>query len=113
MSEGIYNQASVLVLRGEEVGRDRYNRPIYGPPAEVPAPCWFTGRTASENTESAAQYLTDYLVQWPGRFHAQVAAADAVRLPMGTFELQGRPIYQPAGFITPDATVATVELVEG
>ena len=112
--DSMYTQASTIVGRGPETGRDRYNTPIYGAPVSTPAPCWYTHQASSEDNATGAQFVELYLIQWPPRFYELVRGCDTVEVsPIGTFNVHGEPLYQPGGFAVEGYVRATLERVTG
>lgn len=109
----MYTQKSILVTRGPETGRDRYNKPIYGPDVRKEAPCWYTHRSATEDTTAGEQYVTGYLIQWPPEYLGLVRGSDTVELDIGVFEVIGQPVFQPSGFLVEGYVQANLEEVSG
>ena len=110
----MYTQSSVIVGRGPETGRDRYNKPVYGAPTRVEAPCWYTHQASSEDNTTGEQRVETYLIQWPPRFWEAVRGSDTVEVPpIGTFRVQGEPLYQPNGFAVQGYVRATLERATG
>lgn len=108
-----YSETSTLVLQGEKTGEDRYNRPIYGPPIRVVAECFWLPLSSSEDTVAAEQYMTGYRVQWPARYAAQIRGCDAIELPIGEFEVDGKPLVHPSMGALGGFVVANVKEVTG
>lgn len=94
----MYTETSTIVQRGEQTGTDRYGRPVYGPPQQVHAPCWYRYSTGEEDVRRGEQYTAGYFIQWPANYYALVRACDSVRLDIGEFEIDGPPGFQPDGF---------------
>lgn len=110
----MYTETSTIVRQGPEVGRDRYNVPVYGPDVRTPAPCWYVPQASVEDVDGKEQYTDKYLVQWPPEWLDQVEASSSVELPpLGTFRVLGRPIYQPSGFVVDGYIQAYVERTTG
>jgi len=108
-----YSETSVLILRGVQTGVDRYNRPIYGPASQVTAECFWLPLSSTEDTAAAEQYMTGYRVQWPARFAAQIRGCDAIELPIGEFEVDGKPLVHPSMGALDGFVVANVKEVTG
>lgn len=99
MTRALYTAPSVIVQQGPEVGRDRYNSPIYGPDVRTEAMCWYTHQASSEDNSSGVQTTETYMVQWPPDFYGRVRASDSIELPpIGVFHVDGEPLFQPNGF---------------
>ncbi len=109
----LYAEPSVIIKRGEQTGSDRYGKPIYGPPTEVEAPCWYKYNSGDEDVARGQQYTIGYFIQWPSRFYAQVRGCDEVRLSIGTFTIKGRPGFQADGLAISGYVQATLEEVTG
>ena len=110
----MYTEKSVIVARGPETGRDRYNQPVYGAPVRIEAPCWYTHQASTEDNATGPVYAESYLIQWPARYHDAVRGADTVEVPpIGTFTVAGEPLYQPAGFVVAGYVRATLERGSG
>ena len=110
----MYTEASTIVQRGPETGRDRYNKPVYGAPVRTPAPCWYAHQGSTEDNTTGAQFAETYLVQWPQSFYEAVRGCDTVEIPpIGTFAVVGEPLYQPSGFVVAGYVRATLERVTG
>lgn len=111
----LFTARIILRRRGVEVGKDRYGRPIYGPPSSAPCPAWWEAADATEDQSAAEQQVQRaYVYVPPG---TDVSHVDAVVLgsdPSGPeVPVVGRPFEQPPGFVVDGYIRLVVELVTG
>lgn len=104
----LFTTTVTVVRRGERIGRDEHQRPVYAPGERSVAPAWFEQSTQDEDLESGEQYSSSYRVFLP--LSVSLTGADAVELPGldGEFQLIGQPSMQPGGFIVEGYQVLTV-----
>ena len=91
MISALFSQTCTIRRRGAQTGVDRYNQPIYGPPVETSAACWWEPLTTSEDILAAEQYTLMITLYLPLEAEADIDGADAVQVRGRTYEVQGRP----------------------
>ena len=111
----LFTARIILRRRGVEVGKDRYGRPIYGPPSSAPCPAWWEAAAATEDQSAAEQQVQRAYVYVPPQ--ADVSYVDAVVLgadPSGPeVQIVASPFAQPGGLIVDGYIRLVVELVTG
>lgn len=113
MTSALFSQTCTIERRGEQVGVDRYNQPVYGPPVSEAAPCWWEPLTTSEDILAAEQYTLMITIYLPLEYEAAVAGCDAIHVHGRTYEVQGRPQVQPPGFVVDGYVKALLKDVTG